>query len=173
VQLYLAFMKPNTFAFVVAGTLSVLAGCASRPISLSTVGPEPIIHDGITSSGYLQVFSKTVMSEVGDDTYYYPHVGYNIYDKFGKRLKYVPDQIDNFDESPTLMQLPQGNYNIVTLSESYGRVIVPVVIQAGRTTIVHLDKDWKPSSNISTNALVRLPNGEAVGWSSVSNAFSE
>jgi hypothetical protein len=52
-------------------------------------------------------------------------------------------------------------------------VTVPVVIQQGKTTIVHLDKNWWQPSKTDTNQLVFLPDGEAVGWSQLSKSSSE
>ena len=147
----------------------LLAGCASTPVALAPVGPEPANnHESYISKGYIKVFSDTETHEIGDGPAYYPHTGYNIYDESGKRLQYVANHIGDMDESPSLVKIPKGNYAVVAESSAYGRVSVPVVVQAGKTTILHLDQGWRPSAMISTNELVRLPDGEAVGWSSVS-----
>jgi len=70
------------------------------------------------------------------------------------------------DEWPDEVPLAAGNYNIVAESTCCGLVTVPVVIQQGKTTIVHLDRNWWPPSKTDTNQLVFLPDGEPVGWSS-------
>ena len=79
-------------------------------------------------------------------------------------MKIVLNHTGDMDESPAVVTIAAGRYDIVAESSSYGRVMVPVVIQRGRRTIVHLDGDWKPPSNTSPSALVHFPNGEAVGW---------
>jgi hypothetical protein len=67
-----------------------------------------------------------------------------------------------------LVTVPVGEYNIVAESESYGRVTVPVVIEADKTTIVHLDRRWPVGTKLAAGAvtknLVRLPDGEPIGW---------
>jgi len=79
-------------------------------------------------------------------------------------VKFVSNHMGDTDESPARVTIPAGRYNIVAESSSYGRVTVPVVIQQDRTTVVHLDGAWKPSSSTSSNEVVRLPDGEAIGW---------
>jgi len=43
-------------------------------------------------------------------------------------------------------------------------VRVPVTIQGGRTTTVHLDNTRPGPAGVPATALVSLPNGQAVGW---------
>jgi hypothetical protein len=81
-------------------------------------------------------------------------------------VQFVPNHASDMDEWPDDVSLPASNYNVVAESTWCGQVTVPVVIQKGKTTVVHLDDNWWPSSKTSTNQLVYLPNGEAVGWSS-------
>jgi hypothetical protein len=159
-------MKTKYLALIGAAIIPLLAGCASKPVVLNSVGPEPVNPEAFIPEGYLQVFSDTKEHVIGDSPPYYTHTGYNIHDPSGKIVEYVPNHIGDMDESPSLVTIPAGNYKIVAQSYSYGRVTVPVVIQAGGTTVVHLDRDWRPSSNISSNQVVRLPDKEAVGWSS-------
>ncbi|HVU08843.1 MAG TPA: hypothetical protein VHG89_09905 [Verrucomicrobiae bacterium] len=148
-----------------ATALPLLAGCASKPLSLSPVGPGPVSHTAYGAQGYLQVFSDTETRVVGDGPPYYIHTGYSIHDESGKIIKFVENHIGDMDESPSIVSIPAGKYNIVAQSSSYGRVAIPVLIREGQTTCIHLDRSWKPSSNSSTNELVYLPDGEAIGWS--------
>lgn len=157
-------MKIKIVALIGAAIIPLLAGCASTPVALNSVGPEPINPEAFIPKGYLQVFSDTDAIRDGDGPSYYPHTGYSIHDESGKVVQFVPNHIGDMDESPTIMAIPAGDYTVVAESSAYGRVTVPVVIQKGRSTVVHLDRDWRPSANISTNELVYLPNGEAVGW---------
>jgi hypothetical protein len=161
-------MKTKLFTLVGAASTGLLAGCASQPVALSPIGPEPVQHTSTAGIGYLQVFSDTETHVIGDGLPYYPHTGYNIYDQSGARVQYVPNHVGNMDESPMLVRVPAGNLKIVAESSAYGRVTVPVVIEGGRTTVIHLDREWQPAANASSNELVRLPNGEAVGWATSS-----
>ena len=161
-----------------SGLISILVGCSSTPVVVAPVGPKPAslehtivnCHGG---TGFIQVFSDTKEHFIDNDVPYYRHMGYNIYDEGGKRVQYVPNHIGITDESPTRVQLAEGNYNIVAESSAYGRVTVAVVIQADKTTILHLDRGWTPSSNISSNEIVRFPDGEAIGWSCAVTKTSE
>ena len=160
-------MKIKVMILIGAAIIPFLAGCASKPIAISPVGPEPESHAAYVPKGYLQVFSDTETRVIGDGPPYYPHTSYSIHDESGKIVKFIPNHIGDMDETPSIVAVPAGNYKIVAESSSYGRVTVPVVIQKGRTTVVHLDGNWNMPSNAATNQFVRLPDGEASGWNSL------
>jgi hypothetical protein len=71
--------------------------------------------------------------------------------------------------SPQLVTLAPGTYNVsAQASDAKGgafNIVVPVVIEAGRTTKVYLDGEWRPRDLSTSAQLVRLPTGEPVGWS--------
>jgi hypothetical protein len=159
-------MKNIKLILIAASVLPAMVGCASNPVTLNSIGPAPSSNVAFVPKGYLQVFTATETHEIGDNTYYYPHTGYSIHDNSGKVVQFVSNHIGDMDESPAFVTVPSGSYKIVAESESYGRVTVPVVIEEGKTTVVHLDRDWKLASNASAGQIVRLPDGEAVGWSS-------
>jgi len=156
--------KTKYRVFYGAALIPILAGCASNPIALLPVEPEPLRPDTYIPKGQLQVYSDVETHEIGDDTFYYPHKPYSVHDDSGRIVKFVSNHMGDTDESPARVTIPAGRYNIVAESSSYGRVTVPVVIQQDRTTVVHLDGAWKPSSSTSSNEVVRLPDGEAIGW---------
>jgi hypothetical protein len=162
-------MKTIHYMLIATSVIPLMAGCSSTPVTLNSVGPAPISVESFTPKGYLQVFTATETRELGDNTYYYPHTGYSIHDESGKMIKFVPNHTGDMDESPAFVTVPAGKYDIVAESESYGRVTVPVAIAEGRATVVHLDRDWKLASNTPAGQVVRLPDGEAVGWSSSAN----
>jgi len=159
-------MKIKRIVLIGAAVIPFLAGCASQPISLAPVGPEPISRMTSGSKGYLQVFSATMelRAEPDSNTYFHPHSSYDIKDESGKVVRFVPNHASDMDEWPDEVILPAGNYIIVAESTWCGQVSVPLVIQKGKTTVVHLDNNWWPSSQTSSNQLVYLPDGEAVGW---------
>jgi len=147
----------------------ILVGCASAPIALSPVGPGPSSRPAVAqreTKGYLEVFSAREKStEFGFNTYFYPHSGYDINDASGKSVRFVPNHLSDMDESPDRVALPAGTYNIVARSTWCGQVTVPVVIENGNITAVHLDNEWWAPSHTPSNELTYLPNKEAVGWS--------
>ena len=160
-------MKITSVIVIGLATTLFLAGCVSKPIALSVVGPEPASRATADSKGCLQVFSATEKSPPvasDDSTFFNLHTGYDINDESGKCVKFVPNHASNMDESPDVVSLPAGHYNIVAESTCCGQVIVPVVIQNGKSTIVHLDRNWWVSAKTSTNQWVYLPDGEVVGW---------
>jgi hypothetical protein len=163
-------MKTKYIAIIIgAAIVCVLTGCATQPVNVSTVGPE---STGDTSSrtdlpgdrGYLCVYSDTKTRQIGENTYYYTHTPYSIHDQSGVRVQWVRNHIGDMDEMPTRVTLPVGQYYVIAQSTSYGRVTVPVIIRGGKETDLHLDHKWQPSPDISSNAVVRLPDGEPVGW---------
>jgi len=169
-------VKIKYVALIGAGIITLLAGCVSTPMALAPVGPDAISRAVPGSKGYLQVFSatgKSIPIASDDPTSFNLHSGYDINDESGKSVKFVVNHASNMDEWPDKVTLPAGNYIIVAESTCCGLVTVPVVIQQGKTTIVHLDRNWWPPSKTATNQLVFLPDGEAVGWSSSISKSSE
>ncbi len=136
-------MNIKRFTFLGATILPLLAGCASTPMALSPVGPEPGGTAAAGVNGRLQVFSATQQSnaigDIGPSSYFYPHTGYDINDASGRHVKFVPNHASDMDESPDVVKLPAGHYEIVAVSASRGLVTVPVVIEGGEATVVHLD----------------------------------
>jgi hypothetical protein len=137
-------------------------------MALSPVGPNSGGQTAVGSKGYLQVFSATEKSipfASDDSTCFNLRTGYDINDAAGKSVRFVANHMSNMDESPNEVRLPAGTYNILAESTCCGLVTVPVIIQEGKATVVHLDRNWWPPSNTPTNQLVFLPDGEVVGWS--------
>jgi len=161
-------MKTITVILVATIGISLLAGCAITPVTLDSVGPAPTRSKPSqfvsTGQGWLRVYTATKVVPDGKDSYSYPHTGYRIYTESGRLLEYVPNHVDPVDESVTLVRIPAGKYNVLARSEPYNLVLVPIVIQAGKTTEVHLGAHWKAPTNVSTNQIVYFPDGRPVGW---------
>src|ERR1019366_2200399 len=114
-------MKTMNIILVCAAIIPLLAGCASKPVVLSPVGPKQNNQMAYVSTGHLRVFSETRTREIGGNTFYYTHTRYSIQDQNGKTVKVVPNHVGDMDELPTLVAIPTGNYNVVAESASYGR----------------------------------------------------
>jgi hypothetical protein len=120
----------------------------------------------------LEVFSATEKSipfASDDPTSFNLHSGYEIYDAAGHAVRFVMNHDSNMDESPDMVSLPPGKYRVLATSTWCGQVSVPVVIEQGKITVVHLDNNWFPSQKADASQLVCLPNGDAVGWSAAAN----
>jgi hypothetical protein len=151
-----------------AAVLPLLGGCAIATTPLASIGPGPAQKAWSRHEGDLQVFTATQTVDADFHAYFDLHVGYDIDDTSGKTIRYVANHDSNIDESVDTVSLPPGTYTVVARSTWCGLMKIPVVIEAGKTTSVHLDgNNWWPPSHPAANQLVFLPNGEAAGWKSV------
>lgn len=167
-----------SFLFCLCGCALLLTGCQAPLVVQAAVGPEPGGHETGGTNGRLLVFSRleahsdngSMEAEdltgeiVTGDPDYYQHRAYTMYDHRGKRIKSVGNTVGHYSEEPREVELLPGSYSVLAEAEGYGRVAIPVHIKSGRTTIVHLDKQWRPPPSYQNSDLVRLPGGYAVGW---------
>jgi hypothetical protein len=83
---------------------------------------------------------------------YHAHSSYAIYTLDGKLFRNIENHISRSDEIPEVVALPVGSYTVDARSEKDGYVRVPVVINAGRPTILDLDLGEKePLRRIAHN----------------------
>ena len=103
------------------------------------------------SQGSLMVYS--VMDRFDDDdVIYYEYSSYAIYTINGKLFRHVENRVSSSDLIPEAVTLPAGSYVIEARSATDIYVRVPVVIRAGRQTILDLgSRSKKPSSGIARN----------------------
>lgn len=165
----------NIWAFIVVGILGALAGCASAPLVLNDpVGPNPSFASSGEFAGKLQVYSATEEEHtVGNQTAYFQRSPYTIYSSDGREVKHVNDNNKSeFLPLPRTVELPPGNYRVNALEAvGFGQpVAVPVVIEAGRTTEVHLNGHWQPPADAPKDKLVFAPAGFPMGWRATSLA---
>jgi hypothetical protein len=169
-----------------AGAMLTLVGCASAPnvAVREPVGPAPTGQVGAIADGQLQVYSARQRAPVdlnveeflwnndfgkNDFLYEAAHTGYSIFTRDGTLLQRVSNARSWNDGQPTLVALAAGCYKIEAEVEGDNGVSlvadVPVVIKAGQTTVVHLGRDWKPSSAPpDKHALVQAFDGRFIGW---------
>jgi len=160
-------MKYTNYLFPIC--LIVLAsGCAlNRHVILQTaVGPPPLVVASGAPEGGLAVYSALGIGTPGEPENVYYHSGYKIYSLDGKMLKYVNNRVGpTYVEDPATVSLSPGRYNVVARAAAFGIVTVPVVIEAGKTTFVHLNgSELTVGRQTSTSEFVRLPDGLIVGW---------
>jgi hypothetical protein len=169
-----------------AGALMGLAGCASvsKVTVTQPIGPPLTGRAEATGDGSLQVFSERVRADVdinaeefawnndfgrNDFLYESAHTDYFIYTPDGQLYQRVRNSRGRNDNNPTLVTLPAGSYRIeAEAARNDGESLtldVPVIIEPGQTTTVHLERDWKPSKTMADNhALVQAYDGRIIGW---------
>jgi hypothetical protein len=147
------------------GLGSLLVGCSTVPVAFAPVGPNPAGDQTLAATGQLQVFSSLVGRVEGNNPTWYQHSDYAICDLHGKLLKRVDNTAGYYEGAPSKVTLPAGRYLVKAQAQDYPWVKVPVEIESGRITRVHLDDTWLPTVNNAQKAkLVNAPNGYPVGW---------
>jgi hypothetical protein len=114
--------------------------------------------------GGLQVFSSLVGRSEGDNPTWFQHTDYYLYDLHGKRLRHMDNAIGYYEQAPRREALAAGRYLVKAEARDYLWVVVPVTVECGRTTSVHLDDNWKLPGDVPKGELVSMPNGNPVGW---------
>lgn len=142
----------------------LFTGCASTPVKVAPVGPNPTGSENSTSNGRLEVFTALTGRAEGNDPTWFQHTDYVITDQQGKTLKHVENATGYYSSAPRPISLRPGHYVVKAEARDYQSVEVPVVIYPGRTTKVHLDDAWQPASNGHKAEFVSLPTGNLVGW---------
>ncbi len=173
------------YSFVLTSTLIWAVGCTSTShlTQLAPVGPAPTEAPQKQGRGDLEIYSARVRAPVDlnreeffwnndfgkNDFLYEPsHTSYTLYTADGAFLRKVRNANDMNDANPTLVDLPPGEYRIQAEAEQYGggtfTVTIPVFVEPGLTTVVHLDASWQPPRGVDAKLAVKLPNGNYVGW---------
>jgi hypothetical protein len=152
--------------FIVPGTvlMMLVAGCASTPVSMAPVGPNPAGLQTPMADGRLEVDSALRGHSEGDNPAWFQHTSYNIYNQDGVRLGRVNNTVGYYEQAPRLITLRAGEYIVEARAKGAGWARVPVVIEPGRTTRVHLDAAWQPPADAAKAELVSAPAGYPVGW---------
>jgi hypothetical protein len=145
------------------GCVSLVLGCASAPVAVAPVGPNPTGLRSADSNGQLQVFSAMLERTEAYNPVWFQHTDYTLYDLNGKALRHVHNVTGNYAQDPPAISLPPGRYIVKAQAHDYLAVRVPVVIDPGRITRVHLNGDWQPTYTDKTQ-VVALPTGTPVGW---------
>ena len=153
----------NTILLV--ATVGLVASCASVPPTIvrETVGPSPAVGVAGEDSGFLTVYSATAWMTNEDGPLLLRHTNYQIDAVDGTLFQ----EVSNSDYEPSRVTLPKGIYTVVASSDTSGEVSVPVAIEAGKITVVRLETErkWKEASaGIPSADLVRLPNGQPIGF---------
>lgn len=161
-------MKTTVFNSLL--TLALFAtGCAfnREAVITESVGPPPRTGHVPSANGNLVVYSGFETTDATGFAYEYvqPHTPYDIYTPDGKLVKHVRNYSGGLLDDPDSVSLPSGNYKVSATANGYARVVLPVVIAVGRTTVVHLDSSGFSLAKQNPKAnLVKLPDGQIIGW---------
>jgi hypothetical protein len=157
-----------TSNIVAAGVL--LAGCATGKsgITLGTVGPVPAQAAASSTNGTLVVYSAYEANADFNsrDPYRPEYSDYRILTTDGKLLQRVRNNSGTILQGPVSVELPPGKYHVIARANGYGYVTVPVIIEAQRSTVLHLEGGGSrlDKSAIGQTNAVRLRDGQIVGW---------
>ena len=157
-------------ATVLLLTFFVFVGCASpkAPLVLDPIGPAPHSGSAQVGQGALVVFSAfDPTPDWNHGPYRRRYTDYEIFSANGEHLiQAVPNNRETLLNSPPIVELASGAYHVRARANGYGQITVPVVIQAGQVTTVHLEGSvwWPRNSPIFASNPVRLPKGEIAGW---------
>jgi hypothetical protein len=93
------------------------------------------------------------------------HSGYTLLSAEGVRLKHIVNWSASLPREPETIALSPGTYKINASAYGLGNVTVPITIEAGKTTSVHLDGSEPPGkARGSESEFVLLPNHSVIGW---------
>jgi len=176
---------------IVSAAVVCLVGCASSaPLTVSDpVGPAPVERGKAPGSSSLQVYSARVRAPIdpykeeflwnndfgkNDFLYEAAHSDYTIYTQDGKLLKDVRNARDSNDNQPAVVPLPPGNYEFKAETRGLGVVTVPVVVEAGKLTMVNLQRGRNPVVESVDKAHAVLLDGYLiVGWQAETSAWPD
>jgi hypothetical protein len=133
-------MKPLHSLFL--GML-LICGCASpsrHDLVLAPVAPDSDQHQHIDHQGKLVVYTELdVHAHFYGFAYHRYYSDYEIRTEPGALLKKVHNDSGTVAEGPVEVPLEAGKYQIRARANGYGWVLVPVIIESGKVTTVHLD----------------------------------
>lgn len=165
-------MRMRLLIILAAGIFAMASGCSTPTVLQATVGPNPLAARTVDSDGTLLVYSATEQrSDVGFAFPYNQRTDYTICDSQGNEIQRVfNNNQGHFEPIPKAVRLEPGTYRVKAMAAvGLGELLtVPVVIEPGRTTEVHLNGHWKPPAETPENELVRTPAGFPMGWRAAS-----
>jgi hypothetical protein len=162
------------FISVITLVCAVLfSGCATgqNRLVLDVVGPDqslPQIAQASATNGCLIVYSayRRNADFNSRDPYHPEYSDYQIFSNPEGFSRRIHNNSGNSMQSVLPVRLAAGQYKVKARANTYGYVIVPVVILPNQTTILHLEGDgnWPDPSLFNQTNAVRLPDGLVVGW---------
>lgn len=130
--------------------------------------PASASSSALIQTGHLIVYSATYARTI-EQSEYPAHSDYSIATADHKSIEHVANSAGPFDAYPAKVALPPGNYQIRAQYDRGGFVEFSVAIEPRKITIVNLENK-QPRDPSLTCEPIRLPDGRAVGWLTISDA---
>lgn len=140
----------HAFALLALAYVVLLIGCASSGSQQSAAdGPKKLTRaERWKAAGWLQVYTTQRWKHISESPSSYVHSTYKLLTPEGHLFLNVLN-VGPMDE-PEAVRLDPGNYVVearafkpeaVTVPVTNGAVRIPVTIETGKTTVLHLDKE--------------------------------
>ena len=146
-----------------SNTLMCLLLLMSTP-DCTTHGPTAVEP----SAGDLVVYSATYAQTL-EQSEYPAHTNYTIATPNDKVIEHVSNATGTFNSRPARVSLPAGQYHVRAQYNGGRFVTVPVTIEPNKTTVIDLDGEPISQGRATAREMVRLPDGQVVGWSATSS----
>ena len=143
-----------------------VVGCAVPATLAKVASTADEVHCNADASGSLIVYSATYPQTL-EQSEYAAHTNYTVSTVGDKLIRRVSNNRDSFGASPSIVELPCGNYHVRAQYGDGRFIVVPVPVQADRTTVVDLDGEPLPAGAPGAREPIRLPGGELAGWRAI------
>ena len=168
------------FNLILISTSTLLTGCATSSgnhLVLDIVGP-PIspqtTMSSTSSTGTLLVYSafRRNADFNSRDPYRPEYSDYEISSTEGKLLQKVHNNSGTMLQDAVPVETYPGKYQVRARANGYGFVTIPVIVESGQTTTLHLEGGgfWPNESGFNQTNAVRLPDGLIIGWKAKPNS---
>jgi len=119
-------------------------------------------------NGDLTVYSATY-SPTLEQSKYSAHSDYTISTVDDHVIEHVTNATGSFGSRPASVSLPAGDYHVRAQYNGGRFVTFTVVIESDKATVVDLDGETLSQGRAAAKEMVRLPDGQVVGWSATSS----
>ena len=154
-----------------SNTLMCLLLLMSTP-DCTTHGPTAVEPSAANNqTGDLLVYSATYAQTL-EQSEYPAHTNYTIGTPDDKVIERVTNATGTFNSRPARVSLPAGQYHVRAQYNGGRFVTIPVTIEPGKTTVIDLDGEPISQGRAAAREMVRLPDGQVVGWSATSSRSS-
>src|ERR1044071_2711049 len=137
-------MKTSKASTLIVALIIVSSCATDRKLVLDQpVGPSCPAEDSGKTEGWLLVHSAREVVDLVNSSHP-THSGYTLYTSDGRSLRRVRNLSGSFNEVPEAVALQAGTYKVEARAINCGWVVLPVVVENGRTTIVYLDGEASP-----------------------------